>query len=183
MKATQVLIEEHNAVLTVFEILRKINEQIEKDEKINVDHLDEIVEFFQVFIDQCHHSKEEVDLFPMVESFGFEADSDLVKELLEEHQEGREIVREIKDDLNKYKNGGKEKIKGVKENAEKYIGLLTEHIKKENTILFPRVNNLLSNDDQKEMTSEFEEIEKDVIGLGRHEEFHFMIDELKKIYL
>lgn len=183
MKPTQVLIDEHSGIMIILKVLEKINSDIENGKKVNTQHLDEIVEFFKVFVDQCHHSKEEVYLFPAVESIGYDADRDLIKDLLNEHKRGREIVVEIKKALEKYNNGEKDKLIEIKKCIEEYIILLTEHIKKENTNLFPRVDSLLSNDEQKEMIEEFNEIETDVIGIGRHEEFHMMIEEFKKIYL
>lgn len=183
MKPTQVLIDEHSGIMVILKVLEKINSDIESGKEMNTQHLDEIIEFFKIFVDQCHHSKEEVYLFPAVESIGYEADGDLIKELLEEHKMGRETVVKIKNDLNKYKNGEKDKLKEIKKSTGKYITLLTDHIKKENTIFFPRADSLLSGDEQREMIEEFNEIETDVIGIGRHEEFHMMIEELKKIYL
>lgn len=183
MKATKALIEEHEAVKTVLQVLKKINSKIEKGENINVSHLEEIVEFFQIFVDQCHHSKEEVDLFPAIESFGYEADGELIKELQDEHQKGRMIVRSIKDAIDGYKGGNEALVTEIGGNISALISLFEEHTKKEDTILFPRADKLLSEDDQNEMYDQFEDIERDVIGLGRHEEFHILIGELKKIYL
>lgn len=45
MRATQVLTDEHNGVLTVLEVLKKINGKIDKGEEINTAHLDQIIEF------------------------------------------------------------------------------------------------------------------------------------------
>lgn len=183
MRATQVLSDEHNGLLTILEVLKKINSKIGKGEDVNTFHLDQIVEFFKVFVDQCHHSKEEVYLFPTIESMGYDADAELIKELLIEHQHGRMLVTGIKESLGEYKAGNKQSLKQLKEHSESYISLLTEHIKKENTMLFPRADNLLPQKEQDEMVEEFEEIENDVIGIGRHEQFHLMIEEMKKIYL
>lgn len=99
--------DEHNGVLTVLEVLEKINEKIDKGKEVNASHLDQIIEFFQVFVDQCHHYKEEVYLFPTIESIGFDADGELIKELLIEHQHGRLMVAGIKESLEKYKKGDK----------------------------------------------------------------------------
>lgn len=183
MNPTQVLIDEHSGIMVILKVLEKINSDIENGKKVNIQHLDEIVEFFKVFVDQCHHSKEEVYLFPTIESFGYDADRDLIKELLDEHKRGREIVVKIKNALKEYNNEEKDKLIEIKKEIGEYVTLLTEHINKENTILFPRADNLFSNDENSEMIEEFNEIETDVIGIGRHEEFHMMIEEFKKIYL
>lgn len=183
MKATQVLIDEHSGVMVILKVLEKLNLQINQNSQFNIDHVDEIIEFFQVFVDKCHHSKEEINLFPSIEALGTDSDRKLIKEAIDDHENARIYVSEIKDSIDAYKAGNKEKIKEFSKKSTSYISLLTQHIQKENTVIFIRADELISTEEQNEMILEFEEIEKDVIGVGRHEEFHMMIDELKKIYL
>lgn len=182
MKATEVLINEHNGVKTILEVLSKINSQIKKGQEANLEHIDEIIEFLRVFVDQCHHTKEEVILFSSVESVGQDEDRALIKELLEEHNKGRSFVNSFSEIFDDYKKGNKEKASELVKISEEYISLLTKHIEKEDNKLFPVADLLLSKEEQKDMLEEFEDVEKDVVGLGQHEEFHLLIDELRKIY-
>jgi len=64
-----------------------------------------------------------------------------------------------------------------------YIYLLTEHIKKENKSLFPIVEKQIPDKVQFEIEEQFEKLERDVIGEGKHEEYHGWLKDLKKIYL
>ena len=51
---------EHDAVQLTLRILDKICQGIEKSgEIIDFQHLDQLLEFFKVFVDKCHHGKEE----------------------------------------------------------------------------------------------------------------------------
>jgi len=52
MKATQVLIDEHSGLMVILKVLEKINSQISQDSQFNIDHVDEIIEFFQVFLEK-----------------------------------------------------------------------------------------------------------------------------------
>jgi hemerythrin-like domain-containing protein len=51
---------EHDAVQMTLRILDKICQRIEKlGEIIDRQNIDQLLEFFKVFVDKCHHGKEE----------------------------------------------------------------------------------------------------------------------------
>lgn len=70
MKPSEQLQAEHEAILVMLTVLEKICGKLERGEKIPETHLPEILEFFQVFADKCHHAKEEEFLFPAYQSVG-----------------------------------------------------------------------------------------------------------------
>ena len=55
-KATQDLLNEHEAILHVFSILDKMLIATDADEERDLNFADELVHFLTVFADQCHHS-------------------------------------------------------------------------------------------------------------------------------
>jgi len=65
-------------------------------------------------------------------------------------------------------------------NAQKYIALMTQHIQKENNVLFSRLDRLLAKKKQKELVEGFEDLERKKIGEETHEEFHKLLFELKE---
>ena len=67
MKATDQLRDEHKGVLLMLAILEKVSAKIEKEGSLDKDHLEGMLEFFSVFVDKCHHGKEEDLLFPAYE--------------------------------------------------------------------------------------------------------------------
>ena len=68
-------------------------------------------------------------------------------------------------------------------NAQEYIALMTQHIQKENKVLFSRIDRLLAKKMQKELMEGFEDLERKKIGEETHEEFYKLLFELKEIYL
>ena len=54
---------------------------------------------------------------------------------------------------------------------------------KEDTVLFPMADSRLSQKKQKELLQGFEDIERERIGSGKHEEFHRLLDTLEVTYL
>jgi hemerythrin-like domain-containing protein len=69
------------------------------------------------------------------------------------------------------------------ENARNYTVLLTQHIKKEDNVLFPMGEKVLCKKTQQDLVEGFEKIEVERIGEGMHEEFHKLLHQLEKIYL
>ena len=69
------------------------------------------------------------------------------------------------------------------ENARNYVALLTQHIKKEDNVLFPMGEKVLSKEIQEGLLEGFEKIEVERIGEGTHEEFHRLLHHLQEVYL
>ncbi len=182
MRPTQDLVNEHNAVLIMLQVMDSFAQKAADEKTLNTEHLDKIIEFLQVFVDKCHHGKEEKELLPVLLAVGNAKDKIMVDLTLKEHEEGRNFVRGIKGNLDLYKLGNQQALDGIITNIKNFNRLLKEHIRKENTILFPRADEIISEEKQIEMEKAFTGIEKEVIGEGVHEQFHQLLEVLKKEY-
>ena len=180
MVPTEQLKTEHEGIKLMLKILDKV---CSKPEEINHEHFAKMLEFLKVFVDKCHHGKEEDLLIPAMVEAGVPKDKGAIKFTLLEHIEGRGYVKDMSEAFDKLKNGGRKASGEILENARNYIDLLIKHIDKENTILFPMADKLLSQVKQAELEEGFERLEVERIGLGKHEEFHQLLHQLKEIYL
>jgi hemerythrin-like domain-containing protein len=183
MIPTEELKQEHQGILLMLRILDKVAAKIESGEKTDPDHLERIVDFFRVFADKCHHGKEEDLLFPAMEKCGIPRVRGPIGVTLKEHQEGRGYIRGMADALARYKKGESSDLKEFTQNARGYITLLTQHINKEDQVLFPMGERVLPEDVQAKLAEGFEKIEVERMGVGTHEELHKLLDKLEKIYL
>lgn len=184
MNSINELLAEHEAVRTTLKILKRIGQDVAKTGKIlNPEHLDQLFDFFITFVDQCHHSKEEEQLFPALEEVGVSREGGPVGVMLKEHQQGRDLVAKMKAAVRQYENGDKDAAQKFTQHANDYIALLDFHIDKENNVLFPMAIKHLSRSKLENLKKEFNRIETDKIGPGKHEAFHKMIDTMKGIYL
>lgn len=175
---------EHQAVQLTLKILDKINQQIEGTGKASeLGHIEQLLEFFAVFVDKCHHGKEEDLLFPALEQIGISKQNGPIGAMLYEHQLGRTYVKGMKSALSAYKKGDNEDLNKFLQNAKDYITLLNDHIYKEDNVLYPLAENNLSPERQAELSEGFERIEIEKIGAGRHDEFHKLLDQLEETYL
>jgi hypothetical protein len=89
MKATEDLKKEHKGVTLMLRILEKICVSYEADKTIDKDHMEKILEFLTVFVDTCHHGKEEEFLFPALVSVGIPKEGGPIEVMRAEHDQGR----------------------------------------------------------------------------------------------
>jgi hemerythrin-like domain-containing protein len=179
-RPVQDLRDEHGAIFLMLNVMKIVAKRLKDREEVKKEHLAKIVEFLSNFADKCHHGKEEGILFPEV--IKDVSNLAMVNELLGEHKAGRDYIRGIAESL-KYYNIGNPDAYHIATNMEGYIYLLTEHIKKESKSLFPIVDKQIPDNVQIMIEEQFEKLERDVIGEGKHEEYHGWLKDLKKIYL
>lgn len=168
-KATQDLRKEHDSILYVLEIVDKMMTSDSKSDIEKSGYYQELIYFLKIFADKCHHGKEENYLFEELVINPLHKDKGLIKEMLEEHVEGRQYIA-LMDEALKVKDLDK-----FNANATNYSQLLKKHIEKENNLLFPQTDKLLDEKKQDELFERFEQYEEKVIGHGVHEKLHEMI--------
>jgi len=184
MQPIEDLKTEHEAVKITLRILDSICSEAENNgEMSNPDHVGQLIDFFKTFVDKCHHGKEEELLFPALEGVGVSREGGPIGVMLEEHRQGRDLVAKMNAALAQHSEGNREAVSDLLQHARAYIVLLTQHIDKENNVLFPMADRHLSREKQAELWDGFETIEKEKIGAGKHEAFHRMIESLESIYL
>jgi len=182
MKPTEVLITEHNAVLVALQILEKVGDALATGAVDSPEHLGQLIDFFKGFVDRCHHGKEEDVLFPELEKHGVPREAGPIGVMLSEHEIGRGYIRGMSGGLDRLRRGEKGAVDGIRENAAGYRELLKAHIYKENNVLFPMADRLLPSAEEAAIVERFEEIERDRVGVGKHEAYHEMLHHLKEIY-
>lgn len=177
---THDLEEEHGGIILMLNIIEKMSDMIKGGNNISKDHLNKVIDFLKNFADKCHHGKEEGILFP--ELIKTPSNVSLVNELLGEHKTGRDYIRGMIESLEQFQAGNPDAYH-IAINMVGYVRLLTDHIHKENVILFPLAEKQLSSDFQNQIEERFATFERDVIGTGKHEEYHEWLKELQTIYL
>lgn len=167
----------------MLQILVEISQRLQAKEKVNPLHLDQLIEFMKVFVDGCHHAKEEDFLFPAMEKAGVPNEGGPIGMMLMDHGEERVYVKNLVEAVSEYKKGNLKEVKKIIKNIKAISGLLLPHIDKENNILYMIADMHLTKEDQNKLVKEFEKIEEKKVGKGKHEQFHKMLNQLKKAYL
>ena len=183
MRATEQLTAEHNGIKLMLRILDKMCARLKSGEKVPPEHLDQVLEFLGVFADRCHHAKEEELLFPAMEKAGVSKEQGPIGVMLAEHTMAREQVKGLAEGIARYEAGDNGAADKIVEYARAYIRILMAHIDKEDHVLYPLADARLAKGTQDDLVEEFERIETERIGAGRHEQFHAVLKDLKSVYL
>lgn len=183
MKASKILMDEHEKILEMLEVLDRICQNIENSNNPPTEHLERIIDFIRSFADHWHHAKEENLLFPAMEKAGIPRDGGPIGVMLTDHVAGRDQVRRMDNAVQKMKSGEPGAGEDFTQHASDYIQLLANHIHKENHVLFPMGDRFMSEEIQRELIIGFEKTEKQHIEKGLHQKFENILNNLKKIYL
>ncbi len=176
--ATEVLRHEHEAVLKMLDASEEAARQFDAGGKVPPEVLADLLEFFRVFADQCHHTKEEELFFPMLERKGIPREGGPVGVMLAEHEEGRALIREMADATAAYQEGREGAAARWSRAARAYTQLLRAHIYKENNVLFVMAERILTPEEQSQLAESFEKLEVEKMGVGTHERLHAKMNKL-----
>ncbi len=179
MEFTEDQKKEHRVIEEALDILEEINKKFENDEEVKSDILGDLIDFFRIFADKCHHGKEQDLLFPALEMTGMSRVNSPIGILLREHEISRSYIQNIDRALQDYEIGDITAKKDILQNSRVYIELLNQHIEKEDSLLYPMAEEKISDDRKIDLLNAYENFEKEVIREGVHEKYHDMIERLK----
>jgi hemerythrin-like domain-containing protein len=154
--ATKNLENDHVYILKLIDVMRSIVQS----EKPDVEHIEKVIIIIRNFADGLHHAKEENHFFPALEEKGFSRDKGPVAMMLFEHNQGRIFVKGISESVELYKKGIEPALDDIYRNMSGYAELLTNHIAKENNVLFRLADNILTETEQNNLLYKFEGIER-----------------------
>jgi hemerythrin-like domain-containing protein len=178
MTPTETLRHEHQIILRVLDAARREADSIRRTGQVRPEALEKIVDFVRNFADRCHHAKEEDLLFAKLRERGMPAQAGPIAVMLHEHDEGRRRIAAVVEALPEARQGAASAIEAVRTNLLAYADLLEAHIAKEDNVLYPMADRLLTAADQQALADAFEQVEANEIGPGVHEKYHKLADEL-----
>lgn len=178
MRAADVLVNEHEIIMTVIDAARNEATRISATGKANTKRIREMTEFFREFVDACHHGKEEQDYFPRLEARGIPRVMGPIGCMLTEHGIGREEVRGIATALDAIEQGDSGAAPELAHHLQAYAELLTAHIQKENEILFMMGDNVLTAEDQADLVHNFDITEDESIGHAKYKHYQIWAKQL-----
>jgi hemerythrin-like domain-containing protein len=133
---------------------------------------DQVLEFFQVFLDKCHHGKEELYLFPALDARGVPHREGFLRELLVEHGLARRYLRDLAgllhpatadDDAN-----SRRLLDAV---VPELVSLLRDHLAKEDAQLWPLAAQTLTAEDDASLLAGFADLEQHLIGAQQYAKY------------
>lgn len=182
MKAIDILVKEHDEIIKIIEITKVILNH-DDNTSIDMDHVNKIIGFIENFADKYHHLKEEDVLFVEMLNYGMSKDNGPIAMMLFEHDKGRQFIKEAKNGIEKLKSGDNQAFDQIKNNLLAYCQLLTNHIGKENNILYPMAEQILPSDIALSMSENFTKMNASTVENEYYDKYIKLVNELSAIYL
>jgi len=180
MVATEALKKDHRLIEKMLDILQKTAKKLDQGGDAPAEALKNVSVFIKTFADNYHHGKEEELLFKAMEEKGFPREGGPIGVMLIEHDEGRGYSHALAESIEKYSAGDNSAKKAIAENARNYSDLLSQHIPKEDGILYMMADNILSESFQEELLKKFDVVEKEKLGDGGWQKYADLVDQLAK---
>lgn len=179
VQPSSVLKAEHQIILRVVRVLDRFMDRYEQAGEFRDGLLEKCVAFIRLFADACHHGKEEDLLFPVLEARGIPREGGPIGVMLYEHQVARGLTKDMARALADAR-ADKDAQARFCEAARQYCDLLTNHIFKEDNILFNLGDRVMNAEDQNSLAAKFCTVNCRVFEGRRREELERMADELER---
>jgi len=182
MEAIEILVQEHESILKVIEITQTILSDNDHS-KVNLEHVEQIIDFIRNFADKYHHLKEEDMLFVEMVKQGMSNDVGPIAVMLADHDAGRKYIKQALEAVEKFKTGDYSAFALIQRNLLNYCELLTGHIFKENNILYPMAGRIVPETILQSMSADFDKANHTTRDNEYFDKYLKLVDELEKIYL
>ncbi|MFH2055474.1 MAG: hemerythrin domain-containing protein [bacterium] len=178
MKPTQILSGEHRIIEVLLDCLEELTGQALQSHKLDRQPALQIIDVIRNFADKCHHGKEETHLFAKLSDKGMPRESGPVGQMLREHEQGRAFVQTMASSMEAASQGNADALRQFVAGARGYVELLRAHIQKEDGVLFPLADRVLSEAEQETLSGAFARVEAEHMGAGTHEKYFAIAEAL-----
>lgn len=173
---TERLMDEHERIISFLNILFRAVRMERGGKLLGSEFWEGAISFIREFSDDYHHAKEEKLLFPAYCRRGMSDDHGPVAVMLRDHDHFRRCIGIIEESLSHGDDGNISRWQACGD----FIESLRFHIHKENNILYPMGEDILTNEDEKELLIAFDAADDARGGAAREEEFSRLAASLEE---
>lgn len=168
VRSTALLAEEHRSIQKVLAKMVLIADRIEAGGSIEEGVLQNVRTFLGQFSEDCHHVKEEQHLFPLLEAKGVPAGGCPIAVLHNEHEKGHVLLLQLENQIPAFDS---ERVGegAVAATLRDLARLYADHIWKEDFLLLPMADKILSKKDQIELGKRFRQVDA-ALGPGKYQQ-------------
>ena len=181
MKATEILIREHDLILRGLRVLERMARAANAGADVPAGDARAMIEFIRKFADGIHHAKEEGVLFPAMEAAGIPKQGGPIGVMLSEHDQGRAAVGRMDEAVSAF-GADPAAPEAFARAAFDYTTLLSNHIYKENNVLFRMADQRIPTAQDAVMLAAYDEHEAKVAGPGGYERYLAVVEGLEQKY-
>lgn len=136
-----------------------------------------LVEYLLGYVERCHNQKEEQHLFPRLERGGVPREAGPLGVMLQEHERARQILSRLVPLGSAFAAGDKAKLRDLSDAFGEYATLCKDHFWKENDILYPLAQRMLSDADAAEIVQGIEAVEAS-LGAGTRARYYGIAEQI-----
>jgi hemerythrin-like domain-containing protein len=137
-------------------VMTAVERKLSSEAEFPASFLGQALDFFVEYADRFHHAKEEDALFPALAGRGVPVEGGPIGMMLYEHTLGRKLLSDIRKNLPAADQGDEEACAAIRDRASQYIGLLRNHIWKEDNVLFRMAQGVLDEAACQQLMERFE---------------------------
>jgi hemerythrin-like domain-containing protein len=173
MQARGPLMIEHRLIERMLSVIKGVLAKIESKHKVDPVFVDIAVDFIRVYADRTHHGKEEDILFRELNKKALKSeDSQIMKELIEEHIIGRQTTKALVEANSRYQKEDKTALTDIAANFKTLTEFYPRHIEKEDKIFFPSCRTYFTDEEDQALLAEFWEFDRKMI----HEKYKSLVE-------
>jgi len=182
MTPTENLIKEHEEINELLDIMSKIALKIKSKDVFYPTDVEEIIDYLIIIIDKSHHGKEDEVFYPELISSGIPKETAPLSIINYEHTLAHRYLKDISSCVVNCKIGNDFSGELLADSLTNYVVVIKNHIQREEEIIFPIANEVLSSEKQNEISQRFEDIEQKNISLSFFDRFNKLLKKLKVKY-
>jgi hemerythrin-like domain-containing protein len=158
-RATQILEEEHHLMQKVFGSMAALADRLYEGNLPGGEVLVELVDFMRIFVEGCHHEKEDNHLFPLLARKGVPVAGCPIGVLTHEHETSRRLTADLGAAVDAFLKNPQPMSQFLITTLRGIVELYPNHIWKENYLLFPMTDKLLDEEEQRQLLESFNSVE------------------------
>ena len=184
MNPVGILKNEHEKIILMLNVLDKMRGQFREGARVDKEHLQNMLRFFDIYYRQNHHNKEELILFPAFLSHTNPKRTGPIVEIMQNHhEEGNLYYSRFKYHVQKYCEDSDIWLPTLIDDFQTFAAFLRKHILEEEKVLFPIINSHISPDMQKRLSQEFVKYELEQVGIEKLNELEYLAMGIAEYYL
>ena len=167
------LMVEHRLIERMVQVVSNALNNINEINLMNIEFINQSIDFAKTYTHRCHHGKEEEILFKILAFKKMLPEhKKLMDDLVLEHIHGMKIIYGLEEAKEAYLKGQKNFLKDVIANFKKWVEFYLNHIQKEEKTFFQPAMEYFSKHEQEEMLKKFWEFDQYLI----HEKYIKMVE-------
>lgn len=180
-KALTIIRDEHRTILAILHGMEYLVWQIRKrGKKVDPRVFHAMLYYLDTFSERAHHPKEDRFLFSALRRRGAGAEA-LITELEKEHAGGEDALRRVAQALNRYEEGGDKEFPAFESAVGRFVDSYREHMRKEEELLFPLAEKLITAADWAAIDRAFAENRDPLAGMRDTGDFEKLFQRIAEI--